>query len=606
MDALQPRLLGFVLAVIALGSPIVAIAAAILAVDQPPARILAGVAVFFLCAVAVELKPLSLDLDNTRVVSLAFIFIVATQVLFGWEYAVAVGVGAMLIAQLQSRAPPLRLAFNCAVYAFATSASSIVNLAGMRLNGSAHVGTMTMVVFVEGAIFLALNVALVCVALALMENTGPRAVIVDHLRHSGAAFLIMGSMAALATALWTVDPPLLLLLAGPLLTLGLYQRYARSTRIARLAADTDSLTGLGNHRAYKHAVRAAVEGATRADPATLCLVDIDNFKGINDTLGHAAGDEALADVADRLAALGGGTAFRLGGDEFALLLDGTAQEAADRIQAIQDELTEMSGPRNAAVTISTGIASCPESADEVDELQRLADIALYWTKRNGKRRWCIYSPSVVERSWQAEIVASAEYDARLRAVENLVRLVDAREQSWGDHSVAVSRLVCKIAAALGIDGEALEHVRLAGRLHDIGKIGVPDRIVYKPGALEPDEIALMRKHPEIGFQLLEGLDAAPVDEYILHHHEHWDGSGYPNALRGQEIPLGSRIILVADAYHAMTNDRGYREAMEPAAALAELVRGAGRQFDPTVVNAFVSLMHGQATRVQRAAWAKSA
>ncbi len=151
----------------------------------------------------------------------------------------------------------------------------------------------------------------------------------------------------------------------------------------------------------------------------------------------------------------------------------------------------------------------------------------------------------------------------------------------------------------------MEHLRLAARLHDLGKIGVPDRIVYKPGPLDPDEIALMRKHPEIGFQLLEGLDAAPVDLCILHHHEHWDGSGYPNGLRGQEIPLGSRIILVADAYHAMTSDRGYRPAMEPAAALAELVRGAGRQFDPTVVNAFVTLMHREATSVHQASWAIS-
>ena len=185
-----------------------------------------------------------------------------------------------------------------------------------------HYGSLTIVVFVEGAIFLAFNVVLVCVAMALVEDRRPLPVIVEHLRHSGPAFLIMGSMAALAVALWTVDPPLLLLLAGPLLTLGLYQRYARSTRVARLAAETDSLTGLGNHRAYKHTVRAAVDVATRGQPVTLCLVDIDNFKGINDTHGHAAGDEALADVAPRSSArLGGGPAFRLGGDEFALLLE---------------------------------------------------------------------------------------------------------------------------------------------------------------------------------------------------------------------------------------------------------------------------------------------
>jgi diguanylate cyclase (GGDEF)-like protein len=603
MFGLRPRLFGFVVATIAAGTPVAAAAAGLLvAGGSTDAGVLAGSAVFFLCALAAELKPLSLDIDNSRVVSLAFVFIVSAQVLFGWSHGLAVGVGAMLVAQLLDRAPRLRLAFNCCVYAIATTASSLVNLARPRLDASVDYLPLTAVVLAEGAIFVAFNVVLVCVAIALVESRKPARVVAEHLRYSGPAFLIMSSMAALAVALWTVEPPLLVLLAGPLLTLGLYQRYARSTRVARLAAATDSLTRLGNHRAFKDAIRAAVDGATEDAPATLCLVDVDNFKRINDMHGHAAGDETLADVAARLALLGGGRAFRLGGDEFALIVDGSADEAAGRIQAIEEALAG----RRIPVSISTGIASSPGGAAEVDELQRLADMALYWMKRNGKRRSCIYDASLIERSWPAEIVASAEFDARLRAVENLVRLVDARELKGGEHSEGVSRLVAQVAVLLGVDDQTLEHMRLAARLHDLGKIGIPDRIVHKPAALDPAEAAIMRRHPEIGFELLDGLDVAPVDEWILHHHEHWDGSGYPDGLRGEEIPLGSRVILVADAYHAMTNDRGYRLAMDPAVALAELVRGAGRQFDPAVVKVFVSLMRDDASRRVRTPLAATA
>ena len=155
----------------------------------------------------------------------------------------------------------------------------------------------------------------------------------------------------------------------------------------------------------------------------------------------------------------------------------------------------------------------------------------------------------------AEIASVAERTARLRAAEGLIRVVDAKDTYAGAHSQSVSRLAEGIARSMGLDLETVEQVRLAGLLHDLGKIAIPDRILQKPGKLDPDELRIMREHPELGYRLLEGLGVSPVDRWIRHHHEWWDGSGYPLGLAGDEIPLGSRIILVADAFDAMTSDR---------------------------------------------------
>jgi diguanylate cyclase (GGDEF)-like protein len=589
-----PRLFGYVIAVIAVGLPIMAGAAASLAVgERPDAEKAIGMVVFFACALAAELRPVSLDVAGKRVVSLAFIFIVSAQILFGWEVGVAVGALAMFGSQLADRPGPLKAAFNCSVYSIAAIAASSVDfgdLVGLEGTSTLHYATLILVVFAQGAIFISLNVVLVCVAMALAERISPVPVITDHFRHSGRAFFIQGFMAALAVSLWTVNPVLLVLLAGPLLTLSLYQRYALSTRVARHAAETDSLTGLSNRRAYAELFRAAVEDATDDEPVTLCLIDLDDFKTINDTHGHAVGDEALAAVAARLASAEGAHAFRLGGDEFALVFDGPADRASAEVEAIQKALAGTRLDSGAEVTISAGMASCPEATMDADELQRCADQALYWTKRNGKNRWCVYGPQVVALSWSAEHGAGVGDVARLRVAEHLLELVDSRSSCVASHSANVAGLAGRIARELGLDAGTVEQIELAARLHDVGKIGIPDAIIHKPAPLEPDELELMQRHPIYGAELLAGLDCAPVDSWIRHHHEHWDGSGYPDALAGEEIPLASRIILVADAYDAMLSDRSYRAAMVPGFAIAELRRWAGRQFDPTVVDAALAVL----------------
>ena len=592
-----PRLFGYVIAVVAIGLPIIAGAAASLAIgERPGAEKAIGMVVFLVCALAAELRPVSLDVAGKRVVSLAFIFIVSAQILFGWEAGVAVGALAMLGSQVADRPGPLKAAFNCSVYAIAALAASTVdfgNLVGLEGTSTLHYALLILVVFAQGAIFISLNVVLVCVAMALAERISPVPVITDHFRHSGRAFFIQGFMAALAVALWTVNPLLLLLLAGPLLTLSLYQRYALSTRVARHAAETDSLTGLSNHRAYQELFRAAVEDATDKEPVTLCLIDLDDFKTINDTFGHAVGDEALAAVATHLAGAEGAHAFRLGGDEFALLFQGPADRASAQVEAIQQTLAGTRLDSGAQVTISAGMASCPEATTNADELQRCADQALYWTKRNGKNRWCVHGPQVVELSWSAERSGGVDDVTRLRVAENLLRLVESRSACVADHSDNVARLAAQIAVELGLDDDTVEQIALAARLHDVGKLGIPDAVIHKPAPLEPDELEQMRLHPIFGAELLAGLDCTPVDSWIRHHHEHWDGSGYPGGLAGEEIPLASRIILVADAYDAMLSNRSYRAAMVPGFAIVELRRWSGRQFDPTVVDAALAVLHGR-------------
>jgi diguanylate cyclase (GGDEF)-like protein/putative nucleotidyltransferase with HDIG domain len=583
-----PRLFGLAVVLIATAVPITAGALTRILAHPPNASTALSVGLFLVLALFAELKPVPLEVDGKRLVSLAFIFLISTLMLFGWEYAVVVGAASMLIAEAYGRRPLLRLLFNAAVYAVAVFAASLPAVwLSVGVGSSDHMAYARLIasVFVTGAIFVAVNVFLVCFAIALFESLSPREVLIDHLRHSAPAFVTMAFLAALAVILWSVEPPLLLLLAGPLITLSLYQRYALSTRVAQHAAATDNLTGLLNHRAYQGDIREAIESAD-GEPVTLCLIDIDDFKSINDRLGHPVGDRILQTFSGLLTdAAEAGKAYRLGGDEFAIVVPGSADEGVKAIESLRSLLGEAIFELGARVTISAGLASYPESAADPDELQRVADVALYWTKRHGKNRWCVYSPSVVEVSWPAELAAMAEFEARLRAAENLVRVVDARDTYTGCHSQSVAVLADAVARQLGLDEELVERVRLAALLHDLGKIGIPDHILRKPGVLEPDELLILERHPQIGFELLDGVDVAPVDTWILHHHEHWDGSGYPLGLRGEEIPLGSRIILVADAFDAMTTDRSYRRAVDPEAALDEIRRASGAQFDPAVVEA---------------------
>jgi putative nucleotidyltransferase with HDIG domain len=239
-----------------------------------------------------------------------------------------------------------------------------------------------------------------------------------------------------------------------------------------------------------------------------------------------------------------------------------------------------------SVTASAGLATFPVQGHGRDELIRLADSALYWAKEHGKNRVRHYRPDVVELSELKRLAAGPDRAARYRAAASLAKAVDARDTYTGSHSERVAELSARVAMRLGLEVEQVELTRLAGSLHDLGKLAIPEEILRKPGGLTDSERLVLERHPQIGFRMLDSLGVDPVADIVLHHHERWDGAGYPNGLHGQSIPLGARIIFVADAYDAMTSDRIYSPRRSSRAALAELERCTGTQFDPTIVAAF--------------------
>jgi diguanylate cyclase (GGDEF)-like protein/putative nucleotidyltransferase with HDIG domain len=593
--SIPPRLLRYVIAVIALTVP-VAVGAVLKAAASPPDRsTLAGVLVFAAAALAAEFKPVPLDEQGARKVSLAFVFLMAAQILFGWQYAVISALVATAIVEFVERGVSLRGSFNASAYAISAFASALpAFLLGWNGHeiGAGDAGKLTVLAFAGGAAYVVTNVALVAVAVALAQQVPLREAPRGYLRHPGPAFAIMAFISALAVSLWKVDPPLELLLAGPVFALALYLRSSYRTVVAVRAAETDALTGLGNHRSFQLDLRKALQTATDdGEIVSLCLIDLDGFKEVNDRFGHPVGDAVLRKVAEvMLQECGDGRAYRIGGEEFAVLLPEHSSWSADTaFERVHRRLAATEFPTGEPVTVSVGLAVYPEHARDRDSLYDVADAALYWAKNHGKNRTCVYDTSVVRSYTPAELAEAAERHARLRAAEGLIRVVDAKDTYAGTHSQTVSRLAEAIATAMGLDVEVVEQVRLAGLLHDLGKIAIPDRILQKPGKLDPDELRVMREHPVLGARLLEGLGVSPVDRWILHHHEWWDGSGYPLGLAGEEIPLGSRIILVADAFDAMTSDRCYRAAGTVGAAIAELRKRCWTQFDARVVAALERL-----------------
>ena len=397
----------------------------------------------------------------------------------------------------------------------------------------------------------------------------------------------MASSALTLIVLWQRDPWLSIALVGPLLAIALYQRSTHKAMRAMRLALTDPLTGLGNHRSFherlqRELVTAEAEGTSLA----LCLVDFDDLKTINDRYGHPVGDLVLGQVASRLRQ--GGESFRLGGDEFAVLLPRQDErQATDVARSIVERVAALEIEGVGPVTVSAGVATYPTHGSSRDELIRLADSALYWAKKDGKNRVRAHAAESSLGTTMEQLADRPERAARYRAAESLAKVVDERDVYSGSHSQRVGDYSARIARRLGADEPAVELTRLAGTLHDLGKLAIPEEILRKQRPLTETERVVLERHPQIGFRMLESLGVEPVPEWVLHHHERWDGAGYPNRLAGDQIPLGARILFVADAYDAMTSERSYHEHLSQEEALAELDRCAGTQFDPAVVSALV-------------------
>jgi diguanylate cyclase (GGDEF)-like protein len=576
---LPPRLVAYIAGVVVLATGALGVAVARLAADPPRLYEWLGIGLFLGLALIADLHPVPLD-DKGSQVSLAFVFLIAVLVIFGWQVAIPVAALSILLPMLFQGNPVLRAVFNSGAYAVAAAGAGATQLFG-PIHDS--VFRMSVYALVGGLIFVLLNAGFVSGAVALAEGLTYRSTLVSMLRYSGPAFAIMAFLAALAANLWAIKPGLLVLLAGPLFALSLYQRTALRSRLALHDALTDNLTGLGNHRAYQATLRERIASAQHDHTEfSLCIVDVDDFKRINDTYGHQVGDDVLVALAEILSNARDGAAFRCGGDEFALLFQGDGTVAFERITEVQDAVAALGFT---PVTISVGIATFPGQAHDADGLQRMADGALYWSKHHGKNRSFVYSPKVVRIHSAKDLEWETERMARLRAAKNIVRFVDAKDSTTAHHSETVSALATAIGAEMGLDESIVDQLALAGLLHDIGKIGIPDSLLQAPRGLTPAEFEAIKAHPALGYSLLEGLGISPIDEWILHHHEDWDGNGYPDRLAGADIPLGARIIRVADAFEAMTATRPYRAAQPVEYALEELRTNVGVQFDAAAVAA---------------------
>jgi diguanylate cyclase (GGDEF)-like protein/putative nucleotidyltransferase with HDIG domain len=325
----------------------------------------------------------------------------------------------------------------------------------------------------------------------------------------------------------------------------------------------------------------------------LIIVDLDGFKMVNDMLGHLAGDELLRDVATALREhTDASYTYRYGGDEFAVLLPG-ADHAATVIaaEAIRAAIQRVRSIEGVQVSASLGVACLPQSARTPEELVYRADAAMYWAKSTGKNRVAEWNDSVARNFSEAGTGHAGARGYVTSVIADLVSVLGSKDPATREHSERCAAYTGELARELGLSEMEADALRLASLLHDVGKISVPDHVLQKPGPLEHHERERMSRHPVDGADMLTHARAAsPAIAVIRHHHEHWDGSGYPDGLTGEQIPLAARILLVTDAFDAMTHDRPYRLAMPVEDAVAELQRCAGTQFDPRVVSAFVRVI----------------
>lgn len=368
----------------------------------------------------------------------------------------------------------------------------------------------------------------------------------------------------------------------------------------------DRLTGIANRETLLTTLGAEIERATRHQKwLSVAFIDIDRFKPINDTYGHHAGDRVLREISAligdniRASDLFG----RYGGEEFMLILPETTPEEATVLsehlrQLVMDHQITIAPREELQVTISIGVAGDVGSQLLADRLVDQADAAMYAAKSLGRNRTYRFravddnapvrrAPISPERRAAATAIGQWASDT---AADALASVLAPQQHHHGQPSDMIATLATGMALQMGLSQDEIERIRIASLLHDLGKLAVPHEILDKRGALSDQEWQAIGEHPRVGQVILEQAtslrEAVPV---VLHHHERFNGGGYPHGLRGKEIPLGARIVAVADAYHAMVHDRPYRNAHDHAHALAELRANAGTQFDPDIVDVFCEI-----------------
>jgi diguanylate cyclase (GGDEF)-like protein len=358
-------------------------------------------------------------------------------------------------------------------------------------------------------------------------------------------------------------------------------------------ATTDPITGLLNHR-YGHVSldEAFQRACSQGGALSVLVADIDSFKLFNDTYGHPLGDEVLRLVAGVLRQVCGdsGIPSRYGGDEFLVVLPGADKAAAsafaDRLAAAVGEIEfQAKDGTRVPIGLSLGLASFPEDTESKDHLLAVADAATYEAKRLGG----------IDRKGPRLVAAGGVHvESVFGALDGLVQAIQYRDRYTKTHSDLAAEYAAKLALRAGLSDEAVRAIRIAGVLHDVGKLIVPDDILKKPGPLTAEEYDVIKRHPLVGEMLIR---EAPFLEDVIQavgcHHENYDGSGYPRGLQGDEIPLLGRVMAVADAYSAMSLDRPYRKALSVEEIIAELLASAGTRLDSRLVDIFVEMLQAE-------------
>ena len=365
---------------------------------------------------------------------------------------------------------------------------------------------------------------------------------------------------------------------------------AQLYRQAKTRANTDELTGLYNHRSFHERMEEEIARGSRfGGTFSLIILDIDLFKAYNDIYGHLAGDQVLRKVGRYIenSIRGIDLAFRYGGEEFTVILPEARLDDAYKVaERIRKTIESKTSSRAMPITVSLGVGNWPNDGVMKEEVIGLADAALYRAKQTGRNQTCLSSDVLKPET----SLIGVELEARPRALSIIYALaatVDAKDSYTYGHSRKVSEYAVAAAEKLNLSHDKIANIRAASLLHDIGKVGVPDSILNKKEPLTDEEWKPIKGHPKLGVEILRHvIDLANCLPAILHHHEHYDGSGYPAGLKGDKIPLEARILSVADAYDAMTSPRPYREQLSMEEAVKELKRCAGTQFDPDIVELF--------------------
>ncbi|MGB6874284.1 MAG: diguanylate cyclase [Dehalococcoidia bacterium] len=374
-------------------------------------------------------------------------------------------------------------------------------------------------------------------------------------------------------------------IAAPIENAQLYARLEQKSRV-------DEITGLFNRQHFEERLKEEVSRHSRyGDVFSIFMLDLDNFKAYNDVYGHPAGDILLNHVGGivKNSVRDADQAFRYGGDEVVVILPQTARDDAYVVaERVREQIAGEMEKKAITVTCSIGLASYPTDGVIAGELVDVADSALYYAKRTGGNR--VYLSSKIPSE---PLDDGGIYGKRngLSAIYALVSAVEARDPYIYGHSRKVSTYAGALAEAIGLSPDEVSKVSTAALLHDIGKIGIPDKVLNKKKKLNVENWEVIKTHPRLGANIIGNIPhLVPCVSSILHHHERWDGGGYPEGLKGEEIPIGARILAVADSFEAMTSARPYRHALSREEVVKELRQGAGIQFDPYLVEVFIGII----------------